>query len=67
MLGGALGEFSASCAYKHILGMSSVFSKEITWKQIDIVTAFGAGMRFNPKEVFHGGCHRTAEKALRSI
>jgi hypothetical protein len=64
---GALREFSALCAHKHIFGMSTVFGKEIAWKQIDILTTFGAGMDFDPKEVFHEGSRRTAEKALRSI
>jgi hypothetical protein len=64
---GALAEFSASCAHKHILGMPTVLGKEIAWKQIDIVTTFRAGMDFDPKEVFHRGGRRAAKKALRSI
>jgi hypothetical protein len=63
----AFGEFSASGAHKHILGMSSVLGKEIAWKQINILTTFGAGLDFDPKEVFHGGGRRTTKKALRSI
>jgi hypothetical protein len=64
---GALGEISAICAYNHILGVSAVFGKEIAWKQINFMATFGTGMDFDPKEVFHGGSHGTAEKALRSI
>jgi hypothetical protein len=64
---GALGEFSANSAHKHILGVSTVFGNEIAWKQINVVTTFGAGKDFDPKVVFRGGRRRTAEKALRSI
>jgi hypothetical protein len=64
---GALGEFSASCAHKHILGMSTVFGKKIARKQIDVLTTFGAGLDFDPEEVFHWGSRGAAEKALRSI
>jgi hypothetical protein len=47
--------------------MSPVFGKEVAWKQINILTAFGTLLGLDPKEVFDGGSSRTAEKALCSI
>jgi hypothetical protein len=47
--------------------MSTVFGKEIAWKQIDVLTTFGTCMDFDPKEVFYGGGCRAAKKALRPI
>jgi hypothetical protein len=47
--------------------MSAIFGKKIARKQIDVLTAFGTGLDFNPKEVFDGGSRGAAEKALRSI
>jgi hypothetical protein len=64
---GALGEFSTSRTHKHILGVSAIFGKEIARKQIDVLTTFGAGLDFDPEEVFHWGSRGAAEKALRSI
>jgi hypothetical protein len=62
-----LREFSASGAHKHILGMSLVLGKEIAWKQINVLTTFGAGLDFDPEKVFHRGGRGPTKKASRSI